>query len=245
MKGIGLLLAVGAGLAILGAASSSKAEPKPSEPGPTPPFPPEVEPPGGGAMPSTAPAKSAFELCVDDGMPAPLRLEAEKAFASKTLAPKDYEDLAAIYEDAGYPLMAKCLSDLGKAKEATLKAEVARRGGMPHVIRAGDIPSLMATYYTGTASRFKELGPLNPQIGSLKTVNGVTNYTKWNVGTEILIPAAWNPLDKPVPPVARKGPSDAEIEAQKAKEDAKKAAEQPKEVADGSPTIIEEWFAKK
>lgn len=211
MKGMGLLLVVGAGLVALAATSSAQA--KPAQPGPKGPLgPPEIEPPDQGG-----PA-SAFDRCVDPGMPDALKLEAQKAFAAKTLMPADYEGLSEVFASSGYPIMAECIAKLGRDKAASMKAEVARRGGLPHVIRQGDIPSLMATYYTGSAMRFKEFGPLNPQIGSLKTVNGVTNYTKWIPGTEILIPAAWNPLDKPIPPVARGGkiPTDKQVEQQTA-----------------------------
>lgn len=210
MKGIGLLIVVGAGLAALAATSSSKAEEKK----PAGPQGPEVEPP----IPPP-PVKTPFELCVDPGMPASLVDEARAAFdpaQQKTMRPADFETLAKIFEDGGYPIMAECIAKMGREKAIAAKAEVERLGGMPHTIRMGDIPSLMATYYTGVASRFKELGPLNPQIGALKTVKGVTNYERWIPGTEILIPKAWNPLDKPVPPVATggKAPSDKQVEAQ-------------------------------
>lgn len=209
MRGIGLLIVVGAGLAALAAASTSKAEEKPS--GPFPPPPPPPPPPTG---------KTPFEMCVDPGMPASLVDEARAAFdpaQQKNMRPADFEALAKIFEDGGYPIMAECIAKIGREKSLAAKAELERLGGMPHTIRMGDIPSLMAVYYTGVASRFKELGPLNPQIGALKTVKGVTNYERWIPGTEILIPKSWKPLDKPIPPVATggKGPTDAQVEEQK------------------------------
>lgn len=224
MRGIGLFIVLGAGLAALAAAGAAKATEKKPEG-----IKPEVEPPDQWGPPVPGPvgkAPTAFELCVDPNMPSALRLEAEKAFAAENLMPADYEKMAAIYAEAGYPVMAKCLTDLGAEKLAAKKAEVARRGGLPHVIRMGDIPSLMATWYTGVGTRFKELGPLNPQIGALKTKNGVTNYEKWIPGTEILIPAAWNPLDKPIPPPATntKAPSDAALEKQRQEAEALVAA---------------------
>lgn len=140
--------------------------------------------------------------CVDPSMPAKLREEVEKALAVDDLAPADYEKLAAAMKRAGYPMAAKCLSQKAKDRRAELEAELARLGGMPHVIRTGDIPSIMARYYTGDPMRFRDLPALNPQIGTLKTVNGVSNYPGWIVGRQILIPASWNPLDKPLPPPA-------------------------------------------
>ena len=165
----------------------------------------DIRPPGDLNLPQPPKAPSAFESCVDPGMPPSLIDKAKQTFEAKGLAPKDYEDVANVYAKAGFPVMAACLQNLAKIKRAEQEVIVAQRGGLPHILRYGDIPSLMAAYYTGSPGRFKEFGPLNPQIGTLKTVNGVTNYTKWIPGTEVLIPAAWNPLDKPIPPAASGG----------------------------------------
>lgn len=69
----------------------------------------------------------------------------------------------------------------------------------PHIIRAGDIPSIMAFYYTGDGLRFKELGTRNPNLGQLKTIGGVSNYEGWKVGTKIFLPGNWKPYSKPLP----------------------------------------------
>lgn len=173
----------------------------------------DIRPPGDIDQPQKPKAPSAFESCVDPGMPPSLIDKAKQTFEAKGLAPKDYEDVASVYAKAGFPLMAACLQNLAKLKRAEQEVVVAQRGGLPHILRYGDIPSLMAAYYTGSPMRFKEFGPLNPQIGPLKTVNGVTNYTKWIPGTEVLIPAAWNPLDKPIPPPATGGGAKPQPEA--------------------------------
>lgn len=171
-----------------------------------------MPPPGDLDQPQKPKAPSSFDSCVDPGMPPSLVDKAKQTFEAKGLAPKDYEDVASVYAKAGFPVMAACLQNLAKLKRAEQEVVVAQRGGLPHILRYGDIPSLMAAYYTGSPMRFKEFGPLNPQIGPLKTVDGVTNYTKWIPGTEVLIPAAWNPLDKPIPPPASGGGAKAKSE---------------------------------
>lgn len=149
----------------------------------------------GGA--STLPGLDGCEVEAD--LPADLKHTIEQALNAKGFGPQDFQHLADTVEHAGYPKTAACIRLKAKGKANTAAVEVTARGGMPFVIRYGDIPSHIADYYTGQPMRWKELGPLNPQIGTVKTVNGVTNYTKWIPGTEILIPASWNPLDKPLP----------------------------------------------
>lgn len=145
------------------------------------------------------------ESCYDAHLPADIRAQIEQMLSSTKLTQAEYEQAAAAASAGGFPKAAACLRQRGKDRRAAAELELQQKGGMPHVIRYGDIPSMMANYYTGSPQRFKELGPLNPQIGQLKTVNGVTNYTNWAPGVQILIPKAWNPLDKPVPPPASGG----------------------------------------
>jgi hypothetical protein len=102
-------------------------------------------------------------------------------------------------EHSGYPKVAACLNAKAAEVKNQAQAEIIARGGMPFTIRTGDIPSHLAAYYTGQQSRFHELEPLNPQIGHIVTVGGVSNYQHWEPGMLILIPASWNPLDKPLP----------------------------------------------
>lgn len=149
---------------------------------------------------------------VESNIPDDLKKTVSDFLTHKGLGPADYTDMAQKVSNAGYPKLAACIAEKAVAQNKKSEVEVVARGGMPFVIRYGDIPSHMALYYTGNGGRWKELGPLNPQIGSIQTVplNGVptTNFSHWNVGTEILIPASWNPLDKPlIPPLTGGGGS--------------------------------------
>ena len=156
------------------------------------------------AAPSAPPkTQDEFAACMDDGIPVEMRADLEVAFKATDLLPADYREISGIMEVSGYPKMAACFAKLAEKRYAEMAAVVERKGGLPHTIRSGDIPSLLATYYTGDASRFKDLGgSLNKNLGKLKTVDGVSNYEGWKVGANILIPKAWQPLDKPLPPTA-------------------------------------------
>lgn len=66
-------------------------------------------------------------------------------------------------------------------------------------IRAGDYPSALAAYYTGQPLRFKELPTLNPHLGPLQTVGGVSSYPGWQVGVIIQLPASWNAHERVLP----------------------------------------------
>jgi len=164
--------------------------------------------------PVTEPAKTAppktqdeFAACMDEGIPVELRADLEVAFKATDLLPADYREISGIMEASGYPKMAACFLGLADKRFAELSKVVDKQGGLPFTIRQGDIPSLLAVYYTGDAARFRDLGgSLNKNIGKLKTVNGVSNYEGWKVGTAILIPKSWNPLDKPLPPTANGAP---------------------------------------
>ncbi len=72
-------------------------------------------------------------------------------------------------------------------------------GPMPFTIRAGDRPWGFGVHYTGVGSRFRFLEPLNPHLGPLSS--GVPPYPNWQVGVEILLPAEWDPWNKPPMPV--------------------------------------------
>lgn len=73
-------------------------------------------------------------------------------------------------------------------------------GTMPFVVRYGDRPYGLAKYYTGNGARFRELEPLNPQLGPMVTTGGVSNYQNWQAGLVITLPAEWLPAAKPMPP---------------------------------------------
>ena len=160
------------------------------------------------ATPEGPKVPEGLQGCLDDGMPEDLIVELIGAWESTTLTILNFAEIASVLAAEGWPKASACFAQ--KADKMVEKA-----GGLPHVIRSGDIPSLMAAYYTGDGSRFKELGKLNKKLGKLVTTNGVTNYQKWIVGTEILIPASWKPLSKPVPPVAGEAPKDSDLVAAK------------------------------
>lgn len=147
---------------------------------------------GGGSGGSSDP-------CLDDSMPADMKAKVRELLSMTSVTPTDLETAALAAETGGFPKAAACLRKRAQEKRASAELEVAAKGGMPFQIRYGDIPFRLAQYYTGDGVRFKELGPLNPQIGQLRTVNGVTNYENWRPGLNILIPSAWNPLAKPIP----------------------------------------------
>lgn len=173
--GKGIALAGLAGLALLAFAGSSSASS------------------GGGSTTGSG------DECIDDSMPADMKAKVRELLRLETITPTDLEAAALAAETGGFPKAAACLRKKAQQKRASAELEVAAKGGMPFQIRYGDIPFRLAQYYTGDGARFKELGPLNPQIGQLRTVNGVTNYEGWRPGLNILIPSAWNPLAKPVP----------------------------------------------
>jgi hypothetical protein len=158
------------------------------------------------AAPEGPKVPEGLKGCIDDGVPEDLLAELIGAWESSTLSILNFAEIASVLAEEGWPKASVCFAQ--KAEKMVEKA-----GGLPHVIRSGDIPSLMAAYYTGDASRFKELGKLNKKLGKLVTTNGVTNYQKWVVGTEILIPSGWKPLTKPVPPVASQAPKDSDLVA--------------------------------
>lgn len=71
---------------------------------------------------------------------------------------------------------------------------------MPFVIRMGDRPYGLAGWFTGNGGVFRELEPINPQLGPLLPAGSVPPYAGWIPGAQILIPAEWNPWARPSPP---------------------------------------------
>jgi hypothetical protein len=94
-------------------------------------------------------------------------------------------------------------------------------GNAPFTVRSGDIAHRVAQYYTGDGKRFKELEPLNPQMGPLVTIlkevgeDGdlipVSDYKNWQIGLKILLPAAWDPFSKPYPVPGKIVPTDPPV----------------------------------
>lgn len=180
--GLGLLGALGAFALFSGSASAS----------------PSGGTPGGGTKPN-----GQGDYCdFDTGVPANVRTEANKLLAQLQQHPALIENARAMADAAdqgGYPKLAACLRGAAQAAFNQAQLDMAAKGGMDFTVRYGDIPYHLAEYYTGTGSRFSELKALNPQMGPLVTVSGVSNYQNWAPGLKILIPASWAPLDKPLP----------------------------------------------
>lgn len=86
-----------------------------------------------------------------------------------------------------------------------------QQGDMPFAVRYGDYPYGLAIYYTGQGGRFKELEPLNPQLGPMVTKQGPQGaysiYQNWAPGLEIVLPASWNAWSKPLPIPGTQKPS--------------------------------------
>lgn len=160
-----------------------------------------------------------FAACADPTLPAELRADLEVAFKASDLLPADYRDISGILEASGYPMMAACFAKLAQEKFEAKKAQVEKAGGLLHVVREGDVPSLLAAYYTGEPARFVELAAINKNLGALVTTDGVSNYKGWKIGAKILLPIAWNPLDKPLPPTAG-GPAPTDDQIFNASEEA-------------------------
>lgn len=171
-----------------------------------------VKPSGSGGPapgPLPGPASVPSGSCqLDANIDPALRAEVNAALNSTTLSPADYEGVAQTADQAGYPMAATCLRQKGAAVKVQQQVNLDTKGGMPFTIRQGDFPATLALYYTGNPQRFHDLEQLNPQLGSIQTINGVSNYYNaagqptWIPGTQILIPKSWDPLSKPIPPVA-------------------------------------------
>ena len=97
---------------------------------------------------------------------------------------------------------------------------------MPFKIRTGDLPYRLAQWYTGTpegdfdgdSNRWRDLLPINPTF----KVEPSGQLVGWTVGKTILLPVAWNPRRKALPPVAKGAakPAAAAAAAAAAKEQA-------------------------
>ena len=168
--------------------------------------------PGPKPVPAPTPIPTPSGQCqLDDNIDPTLRAQIVSALNATNLTPADYEQTAVMADQANLPKAAACLRQKEAQVQAQQQAIINARGGWPFTIRMGDIPSGLAAYYTGNGARFHELEALNPQLGSIQTVNGVSNYYSasgqptWVPGAQILIPASWNPLSRPLPPVAPGG----------------------------------------
>jgi hypothetical protein len=120
----------------------------------------------------------------------------------------DALNLAALsFKAQGYPKAAAMCEAQAKAKGGgtTLPPGTTPPGvtaDYPFKIRSGDIPYMLASYYTGDGGRVKEILAVNPGMKSVtKTVNGkkTTYYQPWKVGDTIMLPKAWDVPSKPLP----------------------------------------------
>ena len=160
--------------------------------------------PGASAPPNAAPpttlpaAPQGFDACLDEGIPPEFVADLRGAYESKNLTPADFAQIAEVLVGQSFPKAAACFTSLGMKRGEEMAAQVQKDGGLKYTIVSGDTPVGIARYYTNDAGKFRELGKLNESVlGKLKTTGGVSNYPGWKPGVEILIPAAWKPLEKP------------------------------------------------
>lgn len=186
--------------------------------------PPGTQPPGtqppGTQPPGTAPPTDEQAKCmadIDQHMPATTK-QLTCAFLHNPATTADALALAALsFKAQGYPIAAQMA-----------EAQAAKRGGgtpgvtppgtqppeqltaYPFKIRSGDIPYMLASYYTGNGARVKEILAVNPGMKAVtKTVNGkkTTFYQPWNVGDTINLPLSWDVPKKPLPKPGTTQPS--------------------------------------
>ena len=173
-------------------------------PGTTPPgtTPPDVPPPTG---------TDEYTHCmatIDEHMPEQTKnLSCQFIYAPATSA--DALNLAAqSFLVQGYPKAAAMATEQAAKKGGGTpgveppEVEPPESVNTPFKIRSGDIPYMLASYYTGDGGRVKEILAVNPGMKSVtKTVDDrkVTYYQPWNVGQIIYLPADWAVPTKPLP----------------------------------------------
>lgn len=191
---------------------------------------------GGGVIPANFPIPPVFSPAPVPGMPqvprpgdclldasAPSEISSMvNVLLKSSTSSRDLNSAADMCERAGLPMAAGCLRARARELDSgggvgpttvSFPAPTSNDLGIPyvHVIRFGDTPSGLARFFTGNADRWRELGPVNPHLGSPVTetspVTGVltTNYPGWQVGVAITIPDSWAPWAKGTPPLGARG----------------------------------------
>lgn len=192
---------------------------------------PEVNGKGNGLPPGGV-EDFPFGQCLDDNMPPQMKQEINQILATVT-DPQALDTAAAAATQAGFPIAAACLKQKADELRGAAPSPGPTPGGIPGIpggipgvpttpkpepstnmiftVRWGDFPYGLAQYYTGQGARFKELEPLNPQLGPMITRQGPKGsysiYQNWAPGLEIQLPASWKPYEKPLPVAGTQTPS--------------------------------------
>lgn len=163
--------------------------------GPLPGFP---SIPGGGTYP---PSGGAQWPGTEPPPLDPISAKVEEMIRDPNASPEALEEAADLLESQGRKSDAQKL----RARAAELRAEQQAadmaRGSSLFTIRSGDLPYKLAQYYTGDSQKFREIPPLNQDVG-MRVVhkNGGTFLEPWR-GT-IKLPLSWKVWSKPLPPTA-------------------------------------------
>ena len=172
-------------------------------PGPSPGLPPIPMPKPPTPMDDIPPVFS-YGDCFDDHLPEELKNQFNQALANITNVSL-LDQAAATAAAGGFPKVAACLkqkADELRGGPPPIQPPVAS-GNMPYMLGFGDYPYGLSAYYTGQGMRYKELEPLNPQLGPMENKNGVSQYRNWDQlaanGETIILPAGWNPWQTPLP----------------------------------------------
>lgn len=136
------------------------------------------------------------------------------------LGPELAEQVRALYRESNDPtklvLMADSLEGKdpkyapaadklrARAKELQTAAEMrAIQQGRQYIVRAGELQSELALWYTGNAGRWPELRTTNPHLRQMTGDDGKGNkfsyLAPWNAGDKIILPVGWD-ASKGLPP---------------------------------------------
>lgn len=136
----------------------------------------------------------------DANMPAQLRAQLDALVQDDGVDPAALDYLADMYAST-YPKAAKRLRARAAELRERTRLEHVQKGRSPFTIRQGDTGSRLALYYTGDASRWKEIPSVNQDRGmKVQTVKGVTQLVPWS--GVIHLPLSWEIWTKPLPPAA-------------------------------------------
>lgn len=144
---------------------------------------------------------------LDGNLSPALAAEIERMLADSSVAPEAIEQAADRFASK-YPVAARRLRERAEELRELQRLEAVRRGGTPFTVRMGDIPTRLATYYTGDGNRWRELPAANTHRNMrIVTKGGVTQLDPWQ--GEVLLPLSWEAWRKPIPPVASGGAQSA------------------------------------
>lgn len=145
----------------------------------------------------------------DAGMPADVVAMVNAALSDPNLSPEALDAMAAELDKDGFPIAAKALRDRAAAIRLKQQAQDQNAGGTPFTIRAtsqgnaADLPFNVAKFYTGDGNRWREIPPVNSQLGMvIKDSQFGPIPDPWKAGLTVLLPLSWEARGKGLPPVA-------------------------------------------